>query len=140
VLRGGTGNDTASGGEGNDSFTWNPGDGNDLFDGGGGTDTLIFNGSDAAERIAITDLAGGGFRFTRDVGNIIVDSTNVERVDVDGRGGNDTIDGSGQTNVGVVLDISGGAGDDSLLGVPAATASTAVRVMTLWTAVRGTTL
>nr|WP_274597174.1 calcium-binding protein [Microvirga tunisiensis] len=115
TMIGNRGNDTASGGLGNDSFTWNPGDGNDLFDGGAGTDTLIFKGANVAEVMAITDL-GGGFRFTRNVGSIIVDTTNVERVDVDGLDGADSIDGSGQTNIAVALEISGGAGNDTLIG------------------------
>jgi Ca2+-binding RTX toxin-like protein len=116
VLRGGTGNDTAFGGEGTDSFTWNPGDGDDVFDGGGGTDTLIFNGSDGAERMTITTLANGGFQFFRDLGSITVDATTVERIDVDGLGGNDSIDASAQTNAAVALEITGGDGNDPLIG------------------------
>jgi Ca2+-binding RTX toxin-like protein len=115
-IIGNTGNDTALGGAGNDSFTWNPGDGDDTFDGGAGTDTLVFNGAGVAEQMTITTLIGGGFRFFRNVGDITVDITSVERVDVDGLGGNDTIDGSAQTNTGVALEISGGAGNDSLTG------------------------
>jgi Ca2+-binding RTX toxin-like protein len=115
-ITGNTGNDTAFGGDGDDSFTWNPGDGNDTFDGGNGTDTLVFNGSDAPELMTITTLDENGFRFFRDVGNITVDAFNVERVEANGLGGNDTIDGSAQTDAGVALVISGGAGDDSLTG------------------------
>ena len=88
---------------------------NDTFDGGDGTDTLVFNGSNVNEVMEFA-TSMSGFQFTRDVGTIVIDNTNVERVDVDGLGGDDTIDGSGQTNTGVALEITGGAGNDSLTG------------------------
>ena len=116
TMIGNRGNDVASGGLGDDSFTWNPGDGDDTFDGGAGTDTLLFNGAGAAEVMTVTTQANGGFQFFRDVGSITVDTTNVERVEVDGLGGNDSIDGSAQTNNAVALAITGGAGNDALTG------------------------
>ena len=77
---------------------------------------MIFNGADAAEIMTVTTQANGGFQFFRNVGNITVDTTNVERVEVDGLGGNDSIDGSAQTNTAVALEITGGAGNDTLTG------------------------
>jgi Ca2+-binding RTX toxin-like protein len=116
VVEGDSGTDIAALGDGNDRFIWNPGDGDDIVDGGDGTDTLEFNGSDAAELMTVTTLDDGGFRFFRDVGDITVDTTNVERIEVNALGGDDTVDGSAQTRSDVVLDIRGGAGNDSLTG------------------------
>jgi hypothetical protein len=45
---------------------------------------LIFNGANADEIMTVTTLANGGFQFFRNVGDITVGTTNVERVDVDG--------------------------------------------------------
>jgi Ca2+-binding RTX toxin-like protein len=115
-LEGDTGDDVAFGLSGDDRFTWDPGDGDDTFDGGDGTDTLEFNGSNAAELMTVTTLANGGFRFFRDVGDITVDTINVERVEVNALDGDDTVDGSAQTRSDVALEISGGAGNDSLIG------------------------
>jgi Ca2+-binding RTX toxin-like protein len=115
-IEGGLGDDVAFGGGGNDRFTWNPGDGNDTFDGSDGEDTLEFNGSGAAELMTITSLGDNGFQFFRNVGPITVDSFFTERVEANGLGGNDSIDGSAQTNADVSLIIAGGAGDDSVTG------------------------
>ena len=115
-LKGNTGDDVAFGLSGDDRFTWDPGDGDDTFDGGDGTDTLEFNGSDGAELMTVTTLANGGFRFFRDLGDITVDTINVERVEVNALGGDDTVDGSAQTRSDVALEISGGAGNDNLTG------------------------
>jgi Ca2+-binding RTX toxin-like protein len=116
LMAGNTGDDAAFGLSGDDRFIWDPGDGDDTFDGGDGTDTLEFNGSNAAELMTITTLDDGGFRFFRDVGDITVDTINVERVEVNALGGDDTVDGSGQTRSDVALEIGGGAGNDNLTG------------------------
>jgi Ca2+-binding RTX toxin-like protein len=115
-LEGNTGDDVAFGLSGDDRFTWDPGDGDDTFDGGDGTDTLEFNGSGADELMTVTTLANEGFRFFRDVGDITVDTINVERVEINALGGDDTIDASAQTRFDVALEIRGGAGNDSLTG------------------------
>jgi Ca2+-binding RTX toxin-like protein len=115
-IEGGTGDDVAFGGDGDDSFDWDPGDGNDTFDGSLGEDTLEFNGSDDAELMTIASLGENGFLFSRDVGDITVRTFNTETVEVTALSGNDTIDGSAQTNTDVDLQIAGGAGDDSMTG------------------------
>jgi Ca2+-binding RTX toxin-like protein len=142
AILGGPGNDTLLGGAGNDVFTWNPGDGSDTQVGGAGTDTMVFNGSGAAEVFAVTAL-GAGFRFTRDVGGIIMDSTEIERLTLNALGGNDTVtvgdltgvanltaigllmgDGddtvnaSAQANAAIAMGIDGGANNDNLTGSP----------------------
>src|SRR5262245_35331521 len=90
VVIGGQGSDTALLGAGNDTFLWNPGDGSDTVDGQAGSDTLLFNGANINEKIDI--LANGGHaRLTRDVANITMDLDNVETIDVNAKGGADTI-------------------------------------------------
>ncbi len=99
LFRTGTGNDSVDGnrgsdtallGNGNDTFTWDPGDGSDVIEGGRSQDTMVFNGSAAAERF---DASANGrrLRFTRDVGNIVMDADNVERIRLNALGGADTI-------------------------------------------------
>src|SRR4029079_18418133 len=81
VITGGRGNDAALMGAGDDVFVWNPGDGSDTVEGQDGTDTLQFNGANVAEKI---DLSANGerLRLTRDVGNVVMDTNDVERVNV----------------------------------------------------------
>ncbi len=142
TITGGPGNDTLLGGAGNDVFTWNPGDGSDTLVGGGGTDTMVFNGSAAAEVFAVTAV-GSGFRFTRDVGGITMDATEIETLTLNALAGNDsatvgdltgvanltainllmgdgddTVNASGQANAAIALVIDGGAGNDTLTGSP----------------------
>lgn len=98
VLIGGDGNDFIDGqqgndviflGEGDDTFQWDPGDGSDSVEGQGGFDTMLFNGSAANE---IFDIAANGnrVRFTRNVGNIVMDLSGVESIDLSMLGGADT--------------------------------------------------
>jgi Ca2+-binding RTX toxin-like protein len=103
---------------GDDRFTWDPGDGDDTFDGGDDTDTLEFNGSD-------TTLANGDFRFFRDLGDITVDTINVERVEVNALGGDVvTVMSSAARHCRRLspdelrrgAEIRGGAGNDNLTG------------------------
>ena len=97
TLRGGAGNDSADGNRGNDiaflsfgndSFTWDPGDGSDTVEGQGGFDTLVFNGSSGAEKF---DASANGhrLRFFRDLGNIVMDVNETERIDLRTLGGAD---------------------------------------------------
>jgi Ca2+-binding RTX toxin-like protein len=89
TIDGRGGNDTASLGLGDDIFIWNPGDGSDRVEGGGGRDSLLFNGSSANEQF---DVAANGdrVRFTRDVGNIVMDLRGIEQLDLNALGGADT--------------------------------------------------
>ncbi|MGI0484827.1 hypothetical protein ACN4EK_05260 [Pantanalinema rosaneae CENA516] len=99
TLKGGAGNDVIDGnrgddiadlGSGDDVFIWDPGDGSDVVEGGSGSDTLQFNGANVSE---VFDLSANGeqLRFFRNVGNIVIDTDNVEQVDLNALGGADTI-------------------------------------------------
>jgi Ca2+-binding RTX toxin-like protein len=126
LLLGGDGNDFVDGqqgddvgflGAGNDVFQWDPGDGSDTVEAQDGADTLLFNGSAGAE-IFEASANGGRLRFTRNLGNIVMDVNEVERVDLNALGNTDTIivndlskTGVAQVNVNLAGTIGGAAGD-----------------------------
>ena len=115
TITGGAGNDTISLGDGNDTFIWDPGDGSDVVEGGIGSDTLRFNGSAGAE-IFTASANGGRFKFTRNVGNIVMDTDDVEILNFNALGGADTVtvnDLTG-TDVGTVnIDLGVNAAGDA---------------------------
>jgi Ca2+-binding RTX toxin-like protein len=100
LMDGGGGDDTITGGpgsepnqqggDGNDTFIWNPGDGSDGLVGGPGTDTMVFNGS-AGDEVFATTAQGADFRFTRNVGNIVMDATGVESITLNALAGDDRV-------------------------------------------------
>lgn len=89
-LDGNQGNDTVLMGAGNDVFQWDPGDGSDLVDGQAGTDKMLFNGS-AANEIFDVSANGGHVRFTRNIGNIVMDLNEIETIDLNTLGGADSV-------------------------------------------------
>jgi len=100
VVDGSRGNDIAVLGAGDDEFIWDPGDGSDSIEGRRGEDVMTFNGSNDNE--TFTAVANGNrLRFTRNLGNIVMDSDDVERVDLRALGGSDfiEIDPLGATDV-----------------------------------------
>jgi Ca2+-binding RTX toxin-like protein len=114
TVDGNGGNDTALMGAGNDTFVWDPGDGSDIEEGQDGVDTLLFNGSAGAEIFAASSN-GGRLLFTRNVGNIIMDTDDVELLIVNALGGTDTatvndLAATDITSVSLNLGVSG-AGD-----------------------------
>ena len=116
-LDGQQGNDVAFLGAGNDVFQWDPGDGSDTVEGQSGTDTMLFNGSGANEIFDVS-ANGGRVRFTRNVGNIVMDLDDVEGIDLNTLGGTDTVvvnDLSGtdlvEFNVNLAGTLGGTAGD-----------------------------
>ena len=86
VIDGNIGADVMLGGDGDDTLIWDPGDGSDVHDGGSDLDTTQFNVSNAAELITLIE-SGGHAILTRDVGTIVMDLDNVERVTLQGGGG-----------------------------------------------------
>ena len=114
---GNAGSDTASMGRGDDVFVWDPGDGSDIIEGGPGSDTMVFNGSAGSEVMAATAV-GERVRFTRDLGNIVMDLNDVEGIDVRTLAGTDTVtvnDVRGtdleRVNVDLARDLGGSTGD-----------------------------
>jgi hypothetical protein len=102
-------------GAGDDTFIWDPGDGSDVVEGEHGIDTMRFNGANIAEQF---DLSANGnrLRFFRDVGNITMDTNDVERVAVNALGGTDIVTvndltGTDVTKVNVDLAGNPGSGD-----------------------------
>lgn len=126
LLRGGDGddfvdgqqgNDTAFLGAGDDVFQWDPGDGSDIVEGQDGRDRMLFNGSAGSEVFDVS-ANGGRVRFTRNLGNIVMDLNDVEAIDLNTLGGTDTTtvnDMSGtdldEVNIDQAGTIGGTAGD-----------------------------
>jgi Ca2+-binding RTX toxin-like protein len=123
VLLGGDDNDFIDGqqgvdlaflGAGDDTFQWDPGDGSDTVEGQDGHDVMVFNGSGAAE---IFDFSANGqrLRFTRNIGNIVMDVDDVEQVDLQALGGADVVsvnDLSATDLVEANVDLAGILGGD----------------------------
>ena len=95
-----------------------------MVEGQDGTDTMAFNGSNANENMEVS-ANGGRVRFTRDVGNIVMDLNDVETIDAKALGGTDNLvvdDLSGTDVVSVDADLAAiGGGDD---GQPTTSSST----------------
>jgi len=111
-IDGQQGNDTVSLGAGEDAFQWDPGDGNDTVEGGDGTDTMLFNGSAIAENLAVS-ANGGRVLFTRNIGSVVTDLNDVERIDLHALGGADTVTVESMTGTDVVevnVDLAGSIG------------------------------
>ena len=108
VITGGRGNDQLFGGAGDDTFIWNPGDGSDVVDGGAGFDTLQFNGANVAENMTIS-ANGSHAQLFRDVGNVTMDLTGIERINVAALGGADNVTVNDLTHTGITqvnIDLS----------------------------------
>ena len=90
-------------------FVWNPGDGSDTVDGQKGTDTLVFNGANVNENFDIS-ANGRQVRLLRDIGTVTMDLDNMETIDLNAKGGADTItvnDLSGTDVKKVNIDLGG---------------------------------
>jgi Ca2+-binding RTX toxin-like protein len=109
------GDDTGFLGPHDDTFQWDQGDGNDSVEGEGGTDTLVFNGGASNERFQAAAL-GERLRFTRDIANVVVDTADIEAVDLHALGGSDVLtvdDLTGTDVVDVEADLAApGGGND----------------------------
>jgi Ca2+-binding RTX toxin-like protein len=115
LVDGNQGGDVALLGAGDDAFQWDPGDGSDVVEGQDGTDTMAFNGSNVNERMQAS-ANGGRVRFTRDVGNVVMDLNDLESIHAKTLGGSDNVvvddlSGTDVVDVGADLAVTGG-GDD----------------------------
>jgi Ca2+-binding RTX toxin-like protein len=111
-IDGNQGNDTASLGSGNDTFQWDPGDGNDTVEGQDGSDVLVFNGNAGPEGFEASANAQR-LRLTRNVGNVVLDVNDVERVDLNTLGSADTVTVGNLSGTDVVqfdVDLAGAFG------------------------------
>ena len=117
-------NDSITGSERDDTIIWNPGDDDDTNDGGAGTDTIQVNGGGGAEQFTAKPSVTPGFqvRFDRTApaanpAPFNIEIVNAERLDMNTGGGDDgfTADG-GLDALGFKLDVSGGDGNDVLVG------------------------
>jgi Ca2+-binding RTX toxin-like protein len=116
-IDGNQGNDEAFLGAGDDVFQWDPGDGSDLVEGGDGADRMIFNGANIAETFEMS-ANGQRVRFTRNIGNIVMDLNDVEGIDLNALGGADVVnvnDVSGTDVNELNVNLSAGAGGSDLL-------------------------
>ncbi|HEV8378460.1 MAG TPA: calcium-binding protein [Tepidisphaeraceae bacterium] len=117
IFIGGRGDDLALMGSDNDTFVWNPGDGNDVIEGQDGFDTMAFNGANINEKFDFS-ANGSRLRFTRDVANIVMDTNNVEQINLNAQAGADQISihdltGTGVTNINLNLGASPFGGGDA---------------------------
>jgi Ca2+-binding RTX toxin-like protein len=99
ILLGGDGNDSLDGfrgndralmGAGDDTFFWDPGDGSDTVEGEDGTDTMSFIGANIGERIDVS-ANGNRVRFSRDIGNVTMDTAGVDQIDFEALAGSDLV-------------------------------------------------
>lgn len=111
-ITGFRGGDTVNGDAGNDVMIWNNGDGTDSNTGGGGVDETQVNASQVTDGMTVK-AAPNGFRFDRITAVTFgIDIIDVDRLAINGFGGNDTL----VTDPGVTLPmtIDGGSGDDAI--------------------------
>jgi Ca2+-binding RTX toxin-like protein len=113
-----TATDVAFLGAGDDVFVWDPGDGSDIVEGQDGIDTMLFNGSAGDETFAVS-ANGGRTIFTRNLGNIVMDLNDVERITLNALGGVDNVtvgdlSGTDVTDVAINLAATGGGGDGAV--------------------------
>ena len=125
-IKGGRGDDTVYMGADFDRFSWAPGEGSDTVDGGPGSrDSLFFLGSADAETFELE-----GDRFTRDVGNIVMDLDDIEIVDAVAGAGADTfrIADSSVTELNASLAPGSGANDPDRIEIEGTEGDDAVTV------------
>jgi Ca2+-binding RTX toxin-like protein len=117
-VDGNQGADTGTLGDGGDTFQWDPGDGSDIVEGGPGSDLMLFNGAAVAEQFAFS-ANGPRLRFTRNLGNIVMDTDDVEVVDLNALGGPDAVEVNDLTGTDVTkakIDLAAAIGGDTVDG------------------------
>jgi Ca2+-binding RTX toxin-like protein len=123
TIVGNKGNDIMIGDQGNDRLIWNDGDGSDVMEGDSGSDITEVNGSvlqgDNFELRANGDRAA----FERlNLVNFLLDVDNVERFEINGIGGDDTLTVQDLTGTDVQqVFFKGGEGNDLFDGSESST-------------------
>lgn len=136
TLVGNTGSDTLNGNEGSDLIIWNNGDGSDLIDGGSdpfvepheeddprAIDTVRVNASpDEGDEFQLNS-GGTEVLFQRtNLGPFELDISSVEELEVNGRGGNDSLEVGDLSGTSIeTIFFNGGAGNDVFDGSNATT-------------------
>ncbi len=116
TIIGNQGDDLKIGGAGRDLLIWNNGDGSDTMRGGLGLDTVQVNGAVADGDDFELRANGNIAEFERlNLGNFTLDIDDVETIEVNGGGGNDTltVQDISATDINKVV-FNGGSGWDSL--------------------------
>lgn len=129
LLIGRGGDDVMLGGAGNDTGRWWNGDGADDFDGETGDDRFEFNGAEGPDdfiRLAAASdvgeagdgtLPGATVNITRTAPtSFTIELKDTEQVEIEGRDGNDTLDGSVLPAGLIDVTLAGQNGNDSLIG------------------------
>ncbi|MEM1385513.1 MAG: calcium-binding protein [Pseudomonadota bacterium] len=109
VIVGDTGDDLIFGGAGNDRNIWNNGDGSDTIFGGQDFDRQIVNGADGAGDNFEISNRGNLVEFQRtNLGLFELDLFQMEALNVNGGGGDDTISVIGEVAEQITLVLNGG--------------------------------
>jgi hypothetical protein len=114
------GADILRGGPGKDSFDWDPDQGRDLIDGGADADSVRLVSDRADERFDIgrsEELLVATRTFPEDGADAAVALSDVtELLELETRGGNDTVVVGENLPKSIALKVNGGSGTDTILG------------------------
>ena len=109
------GNDTMNGDDGDDTLIWNNGDGTDRMDGGAGNDVAQQNGANAGNDHFIVSANGQRVTATRDnLGPFFLDISTTETLQVNGQGGDDSVDVNNGLAPLIAVQVNLGDGNDSV--------------------------
>ena len=109
------GDDAMNGDDGSDTLIWNNGDGTDRMDGGAGNDVAQQNGANAGNDHFIVSANGQRVTATRDnLGPFFLDISTTETLQVNGQGGDDSVDVNNGLAALIAVQVNLGDGNDSV--------------------------